>query len=211
MSRRKSADKPRSGGFGKNALNLFDPVYPQTFHSTRLFSHMFFFNKKICEIRQISRIFQFWLILIGGWKLRVYWSKVFWTFYNRVFFLLNTPVPLEIFGSLISKNEQNSTNSRKFDRVFKWLPPIFVYENDHRYQCLALCKLVWMYSVDFFILHLLKRYRPNTAETRPLAWSLISLSLSLSTNFQLVNTLSAKLPIGKYTRLFELICTVGYI
>ena len=123
MSRRKSADKPRSGGFGKNALNLFDPVYPQTFHSTRLFSHMFFFNKKICEIRQISRIFQFWLILIGGWKLRVYWSKVFWTFYNRVFFFVKYSCT---FGDIWKFNIQKWAKFDKFEKIrpsFKMIPP----------------------------------------------------------------------------------------
>ena len=80
------------------------------------------------------------------------------------FVFLNASVPLEISESLGSKNEQIFEKFMKNRRVLKCRPPIFVYENGHWYQCVALCELVWMHCVDFLILDLLKRYQRNTAK-----------------------------------------------
>ena len=44
--------------------------------------------------------------------------------------------------------------------------PIFVYENGHWYQCVALCELVWLHYVVFFRRDFFKRYGQNTGENR---------------------------------------------
>ena len=82
-------------------------------------------------------------------------------------------------------------NGAKFEefakkrRVLKCPPPIFVYENNNWYQCIALCELVLMHCLDFLTLDLLKRYRRNTAENRALLLSLMYILL-LSINYQLL-------------------------
>ena len=52
----------------------------------------------------------------------------------------------------------------KNDEFHNIAPQIFVNVYGDWFHCVALCELVWMHCVAFFILDLLERYRQNTAE-----------------------------------------------
>ena len=49
-------------------------------------------------------------------------------------------------------------------RVSQYRPPNICHVYGHWFHCVALCELIWMHCVVFFILDLLERYRQNTAE-----------------------------------------------
>ena len=158
--------------------------YPPVFHLARFFFE-WFYDAKIREKRQISRIFQVWVCLMVEWILNVYQSNGFIILYNRVkifFKWLNNFGDMWIFSFLKwAKSEKFAKNRR----VLKCRLPICVYENGHWYQCVALCEYVWMHCVDFLILDLLKRYRQNTAENRALLWSLMYILNSAQTDILL--------------------------
>ena len=55
----------------------------------------------------------------------------------------------------------------KNDEFCNIAPQIFVNVYGHWFHCVALCELVWLHCMDFFILDFLERYRQNTAELSP--------------------------------------------
>ena len=62
-----------------------------------------------------------------------------------------------LISRIISKKWKN-------DEFHNIAPQIFVNVYGHWFHCVALCELMWMHCVVFFILDLLERYRQNTAE-----------------------------------------------
>ena len=146
-------------------------IFEEKFRKLSYRSENTFLSPENREKRHFSKLFQFWVLHTPGWNLNVYWSKVLNSLYIRIELFLKGCCTFRDIWLFSFKKWPDFWEIREKRRFLNFRPPpllIFVNENAHWYQYVALCKLVWMHCVHFFRGELLQRYRQITAENRHL-------------------------------------------